>query len=108
MRVPRRIAWLVSMLALRQCARPQPGPEMATLSDSSARSLAVPSFGLTVGILAIVTLLRLVAMRFSVVDLFYDESQYWAWSRELAFGYFSKPPLLAWIIAASEHVCGSG
>ena len=24
------------------------------------------------------------------------------------FGYFSKPPLLAWIIAATEHVCGSG
>ncbi len=42
------------------------------------------------------------------VDLFFDESQYWAWSRELAFGYFSKPPLLAWIIAASSAVCGDG
>jgi 4-amino-4-deoxy-L-arabinose transferase-like glycosyltransferase len=81
---------------------------MAILSDSSPRRLAVPSFGLALGILATVTLARLIAMRFSVVDLFYDESQYWAWSRELAFGYFSKPPLLAWIIAAAEHVCGSG
>jgi 4-amino-4-deoxy-L-arabinose transferase-like glycosyltransferase len=46
-------------------------------------------------------------LRLSNVDLFIDESQYWSWSRELAFGYFSKPPLLAWLIAAAEHVCGS-
>src|SRR5690606_20412175 len=43
----------------------------------------------------------------SVVDLFFDEAQYWAWSRDLAFGYFSKPPLIAWLIAATEAVCGS-
>ena len=29
----------------------------------------------------------------------FDEAQYWAWAQEPAFGYFSKPPLLAWIIA---------
>jgi len=71
------------------------------------RSRVVPSFGLALTIIAIVTVVRLVGLHFSVVDLFYDESQYWAWSRELAFGYFSKPPLLAWIIALSGHVCGS-
>src|SRR5262249_55878860 len=32
---------------------------------------------------------------------------YWVWSRELAFGYFTKPPLLAWVIAVAEHICGS-
>jgi 4-amino-4-deoxy-L-arabinose transferase-like glycosyltransferase len=52
------------------------------------------------------TALRLVALHFSEVDLFFDESQYWSWSRELAFGYFSKPPLLAWLIAAAQRVCG--
>lgn len=80
---------------------------MTTLTQSSARPLAVPSFALAAGVLALVTIIRLIGMRFSVVDLFYDESQYWAWSRELAFGYYSKPPLLAWIIALAEHVCGS-
>lgn len=84
---------------------------MATLTQSSPRSTwrswAVPSFGLALGILAAVTLVRLIGLKLSTVDLFFDESQYWAWSRELAFGYFSKPPLLAWIIALSEHVCGS-
>ena len=31
-------------------------------------------------------------------DLFGDEAQYWAWSKNLDFGYFSKPPLLPWFI----------
>jgi len=53
------------------------------------------------------TLVRLAGLALSNVDLFFDESQYWVWSRDLAFGYFSKPPLLAWVIAAAEHVCGS-
>jgi 4-amino-4-deoxy-L-arabinose transferase-like glycosyltransferase len=66
----------------------------------------IPSFSVALGILGIVTIVRLIGLRFSVVDLFYDESQYWAWSRELAFGYVTKPPLLAWIIAAATHVCG--
>jgi 4-amino-4-deoxy-L-arabinose transferase-like glycosyltransferase len=64
------------------------------------------SFWTAVLILTTLTIVRLVALRFSTVDLFFDESQYWAWSRELALGYFSKPPLLAWLIAAAEHVCG--
>jgi 4-amino-4-deoxy-L-arabinose transferase-like glycosyltransferase len=63
-------------------------------------------FRLAVLILVALAVVRLVGLHFSAVDLFFDESQYWAWSREPAPGYFSKPPLLAWIIAAAEHVCG--
>jgi hypothetical protein len=80
---------------------------MASLTDSASRTRVEPGFGLAVAILAGLTLVRLIGLTFSVVDLFFDESQYWVWSRELAFGYFSKPPLLAWVIAAAEHVCGS-
>jgi 4-amino-4-deoxy-L-arabinose transferase-like glycosyltransferase len=80
---------------------------MAILTQSVSRSVPLPSFGLALGIMAVVTVVRLVGLKYSVVDLFFDESQYWAWSRELAFGYFSKPPLLAWIIWLAEHVCGS-
>src|SRR5262249_50059233 len=56
---------------------------------------------------ALPILIRLAGLTFSTVDLFYDEAQYWAWSRELAFGYFTKPPLLAWTIALAERICGS-
>ena len=34
-------------------------------------------------------------------------SQYWSWSRALDWGYFSKPPMVGWIIAGASAVCGS-
>ncbi|MDW8336646.1 MAG: glycosyltransferase family 39 protein [Tepidimonas sp.] len=40
------------------------------------------------------------------ITLHVDEAQYWAWSRELAWGYYSKPPALAALIAASTHLWG--
>jgi 4-amino-4-deoxy-L-arabinose transferase-like glycosyltransferase len=64
------------------------------------------SFGWTVLIVGALTAVRLAGLKVSAVDLFYDEAQYWSWSRDLAFGYYSKPPLLAWVIAAAEQVCG--
>jgi 4-amino-4-deoxy-L-arabinose transferase-like glycosyltransferase len=56
--------------------------------------------------LAALLVLRLTALLFNRTDLFFDEAQYWAWSTEPAFGYYSKPPLIAWIIAAATSVCG--
>ena len=35
-----------------------------------------------------------------------DEAQYWDWSRKLALGYYSKPPLIAYLIAALTHAGG--
>ena len=35
-----------------------------------------------------------------------DEAQYWRWSEKLDFGYYSKPPLIAWVIAGSTAVFG--
>ncbi|SVD96759.1 uncharacterized protein METZ01_LOCUS449613, partial [marine metagenome] len=40
-------------------------------------------------------------------DLFGDEAQYWLWSKNLDFGYFSKPPLLPGIIALVCSVFGN-
>jgi 4-amino-4-deoxy-L-arabinose transferase-like glycosyltransferase len=74
----------------------------------SARKIRAPSFALCVGIVALITLVRLIGQHFSIADLYFDESQYWSWAQQLAFGYYSKPPLIAWIIAAAERVCGSG
>lgn len=37
-----------------------------------------------------------------------DEAQYWRWSRTLDLGYYSKPPLIAWVIALSTSVFGDG
>ena len=58
--------------------------------------------------LAGLLLFRLVALYFNRTDLFFDEAQYWSWSLEPAFGYYSKPPLIAWLIGAATAVCGQG
>jgi 4-amino-4-deoxy-L-arabinose transferase-like glycosyltransferase len=50
--------------------------------------------------------LRLAALAFNGTDLFFDEAQYWYWSLEPAFGYYSKPPLIAWLIRLSTDSCG--
>ena len=42
----------------------------------------------------------------SPLELGPDEAQYWRWSRTLDFGYYSKPPLIAWVIALSTAVFG--
>jgi 4-amino-4-deoxy-L-arabinose transferase-like glycosyltransferase len=53
-------------------------------------------------------LFRILALALNGTDLYVDEAQYWSWSLEPAFGYYSKPPLIAWIIATATHVCGNG
>ena len=64
-----------------------------------------PAAVLALGLGALL-IFRLAALRLNATDLFFDEAQYWSWSREPAFGYYSKPPLIAWIIALATSVCG--
>lgn len=47
------------------------------------------------------TVLRLAVLFTTPLELYPDEAQYWLWSRTLDFGYFSKPPMIAWVIAAT-------
>ena len=41
---------------------------------------------------------KILAISFTQHDLFGDEAQYWLWSKNLDFGYYSKPPLLSWFV----------
>ncbi len=54
-----------------------------------------------------ILLVRLIGLAWNRTDLFFDEAQYWTWSLEPAFGYYSKPPLIAWAIALATGVCGA-
>jgi len=73
----------------------------------AARLLCSPLV-LTVALVAAVTVVRLAVIAGQPAPLSMDEAQYWIWSRDPVFGYFSKPPLLAWLIAAVTAVCGDG
>lgn len=50
------------------------------------------------------TLWRIVLLAFNQTDLFVDESQYWLWGQSLEFGYFSKPPMIGWVIRAFTEI----
>ena len=63
-------------------------------------------FGPAFLLVAAVTALRWGLLAFNGTDLFVDESQYWLWGQEFAFGYYSKPPLIAWVIGAVTAVLG--
>ena len=54
------------------------------------------------------TLLRLAALFLTPLELYPDEAQYWLWSRALDWGYVSKPPMIAWLIAATTRIGGDG
>lgn len=52
------------------------------------------------------TAIRIIALMLSPANLGPDESQYWFWSQTPAFGYFSKPPMIAWAISATTGLFG--
>jgi len=66
----------------------------------------VPPLTLLAIVLTGLLIVRLFALALNGTDLFFDEAQYWHWSTTPAFGYYSKPPLIAWLIGASTAVCG--
>ncbi|HXQ17200.1 MAG TPA: glycosyltransferase family 39 protein [Caulobacteraceae bacterium] len=71
-----------------------------TPRDLSVESAASPdaNWSWAVGASTLFILVRLAAIRLSPLQLYPDEAQYWLWSRQLDFGYFTKPPLVAWLI----------
>ena len=58
-------------------------------------------------ILSLSLLVKVIAVHLTNFDLFGDEAQYWIWSRSLDFGYYSKPPFVAWIISFFTFFLGS-
>lgn len=53
------------------------------------------------------TLWRVGWLAASQAELGVDEAQYWQWSQSPDWGYFSKPPMIAWIIRATTDLLGS-
>jgi Dolichyl-phosphate-mannose-protein mannosyltransferase len=57
--------------------------------------------------LAILLTFRVAAILASPFNLYADEAQYWRWSQELAWGYYSKPPMIAWVIHLMTGLFGN-
>lgn len=57
-------------------------------------------------VLVAITAARIAVLQMNPLGLYFDEAQYWTWSRSFDWGYFTKPPLIAWVIAATTSVFG--
>src|SRR5438132_9129722 len=82
--------------------RVEPAPPAAYIRAPRVRT---PAALMLTGVLAI-TGLRLLWLVFQPADLYPDEAQYWFWAQHLALGYYSKPPLVAWLIALTTGLLG--
>ncbi|GGB66303.1 ArnT family glycosyltransferase [Glycocaulis alkaliphilus] len=78
-----------------------------TLLQASLTDLTTRRLVLAAGLFGLLLLAaRITGLIVNPSSLYADETQYWVWSRDLDWGYFSKPPLIAWIIAATTAVFG--
>src|SRR6266852_944234 len=60
----------------------------------------------TLATVATITAVRLIWLAVQSAGLYPDEAQYWFWAQHPAFGYYSKPPLVAWVIALTTGAFG--
>jgi 4-amino-4-deoxy-L-arabinose transferase-like glycosyltransferase len=71
-------------------------PELRPVWAGSARAVLL--------LVAVLTVLRLWAA--GALGLAADEAYYWMWSKNLSFGYFDHPPMVAVLVRASTAVFG--
>ena len=64
-------------------------------------------FHLALACIGAITLIRMIVLVVSPFELYPDEAQYWWWAQAPAFGYFSKPPLIAWVIWGTTSLLGN-
>jgi len=68
---------------------------------SDIRNSEVGQLVVFIGLLFIV---RFLFLCISPLELSPDEAYYWDWSRRLSWGYYSKPPMVAWLMALSTSI----
>jgi len=58
-------------------------------------------------ILLIISIFRILYIKYSPIDLSGDEAHYWEWSRNLDMSYYSKGPLISYIIFLGTKIFGN-
>jgi len=76
-------------------------PNFKTLSESRAY------LGLFF-LIAVLTAYRAIVLATADIGLYVDEAYYWGWAQQLDWGYYSKPPMIAALIAFTTSLCGDG
>ncbi|HEY1794575.1 MAG TPA: glycosyltransferase family 39 protein [Stellaceae bacterium] len=79
-----------------------------TEARTAARYAVPPYATMTLAAVGLLTAIRLILIALEPAGLYPDEAQYWFWAQHLALGYYSKPPLVAWVIRLSTAILGDG
>jgi undecaprenyl-diphosphatase len=61
---------------------------------------------IALGVIVLLAVLRVMYLETTFVDLTPDEAQYWLWSKYPDWSYYSKGPLVAWLISVSTYMFG--
>jgi 4-amino-4-deoxy-L-arabinose transferase-like glycosyltransferase len=84
------------------------GPTAATAPSPRRVPLAGSCAAAMLAAISLITSLRLAWLWLQPAGLYPDEAQYWFWAKHPALGYYSKPPLVAWLIAMTTALFGDG
>lgn len=79
---------------------------LTTLSSQAAAAVECSYARAAWRLMGLLLAFRMVCLAVSPLELVADEAYYWDWSRQLDYGYYSKPPMIAWLIAACTAVFG--
>lgn len=88
---------------------PRPKPRARPKSARKPRAAAEPARNwprLAALMLLGVCALRLAINALGLIPVHFDEAQYWVYGEAFDFGYFSKPPLVGWLIRLSTDLFG--
>jgi hypothetical protein len=92
----------------RLAGRSKAGLDSRPSADYTSRSSADPLARTAVSVILTVMLAQIVFLVFGCDwDLCNDEAEYWAWSRRLALSYYSRGPLIAWLIRLATELFGT-
>lgn len=92
----------------RSSAELSPPGIVSTSNRIGAAALALDHRCLAIAAIAALTAARLLLIAVHPAGLYPDEAQYWFWAQSPALGYYSKPPLIAWLIALTTGLFGDG
>ena len=69
--------------------------------DTSRKYIAI-----TLAVLAVLLVVRVIGVLATSLNLGPDEAQYWRWGQSFDWGYYSKPPMIAWVIGSFTNLFG--
>jgi 4-amino-4-deoxy-L-arabinose transferase-like glycosyltransferase len=73
--------------------------------SNPAKPLEITDYFFFIGLCALLVL-RIATIAVTPLNLGPDEAQYWRWGQSFDWGYYSKPPIVAWVIGFTTGLFG--